>query len=99
MASLVNELQSLRQAQLEVTKENVALRAKLMNLANQSSPLAEEFTTPDRGDMASVSDKNLQSLGERQERFKECQDPKEFQTPTVPSTLSRMPWFSSSSRS
>ena len=83
VAALVSEVQSLRQAQVDVAKENVALRARLMNFMNQSVQVEEEFNTPDRGEVVSVNDKNSQLLGGLQGRLNECQDPKEFQTPKV----------------
>ena len=91
MAALVNEVQALRQAQMDSAKENVALRAKLMSLMSQSGPTEEEFNTPDRGETAAVNDKSGQLLGERAGRSQECQGPKEFQTPQVLPSLQERP--------
>eukprot|EP00434_Breviolum_minutum_P034818 symbB.v1.2.030822.t1/scaffold3511.1/size105743/1 len=47
---LLNEVQALRKAQMDVAKENVALRAQVMGLIAQSPGREEEFNTPDRGE-------------------------------------------------
>ena len=75
---LLNEVQALRKAQMDVAKENVALRAQVMGLIAQSPGREEEFNTPDRGESVANG-----SCGDLPEHPKECPDPKEFQTPKV----------------
>ena len=84
VAALINEVQSLRKAQMDFAKENVALRAKVMTLTGQSPQMEEEFNTPGRSEIAPADEKKEHLHGDLPGHSKECQDPKEFQTPKVP---------------
>ena len=57
MNALMGEILSLRQAQEECAKENVALRARLMTVMSQQPQVEEEFNTPDKGEVDSVRGK------------------------------------------
>ena len=75
---LLNEVQALRKAQMDVAKENVALRAQVMGLIAQSPGREEEFNPPDRGESVANG-----SRGDLPGHHKNCPDPKEFQTPKI----------------